>query len=256
MFKRSEQQPQTDVPWSARHCGRKAQRADAKSSADAPWPGDATCGTNRTAFTGVALSRRAMHALLLGCMGLAAAGSRTAAAAAADAASFYSNFNGMKLTDQDGRPLAWRAMQGRFVLVNFVFTGCSTVCPIQTRALLDMHQRLPTGLRPKVRLLSVSLDPLSDSPEVLKAFARRMGADMPAWRFATGRPEDIERLADKLRLFKPGPDTRKPDDHSTALWLVDPAGQLRFRYSGNPPDTERLVREIAVLDQMRPAQQG
>jgi len=200
------------------------------------------------------VNRRALLACALGL----GAGTHLARAtpAAPRAESFYSNFHGMKLTDQDGRPVAWQALQGRFVLVNFVFTGCSTVCPLQTRALLELHPRLPAGLRPKLRQLSVSLDPLSDSPAVLKAFARRMGADLPHWRFATGRPEDIERLADKLRLFRPGPDTRKPDDHSTALWLVDPAGMLRFRYSGNPPDVARLVREISVLDQMRSASPG
>jgi len=194
------------------------------------------------------------RALLVCALGIGGGGNLARAAPEAPRAdSFYSNFRGMKLIDQDGRPLAWQALQGRFVLVNFVFTGCSTICPMQTRALVDMHQRLTAGLRPKVRQLSISLDPLSDSPEVLKAFARRMGADLPHWRFATGRPEDIERLADSLKLFRPGPDTRKPDDHSTALWLVDPAGMLRFRYSGNPPDAARLVREIGVLDQMRSA---
>jgi cytochrome oxidase Cu insertion factor (SCO1/SenC/PrrC family) len=164
--------------------------------------------------------------------------------------SFYSNFKGLQLHDQDGQALHWQQWQGHLVLVNFVYTGCSTVCPVQTAALVEMGKRLPADLRGRVKRLSVSLDPLHDSAAVLKAYAQRLGADQPGWRFATGRPEDIERLSSTLALFRPGPDVRRPDDHSTALWLVDAAGMLRFRYSGNPPDVDRLVRELGQLDRL------
>jgi protein SCO1/2 len=101
-----------------------------------------------------------------------------------------------------------------------------------------------------VHLLSVSLDPLNDSPQVLRSFAKRMGADLSGWTFATGRPEDVEKLSDALRLFRPGTDVRKPEEHNTALWLVDAQGQLRMRYSGNPPDVQRLLRELPELDKL------
>lgn len=197
-----------------------------------------------------AWSRRRLGAASL--LGLAAwlTGCGQATPASPPEGSFFSNFKGLQLQDQDGQALRWQQWQGHLVLVNFVYTGCSTVCPMQTAALVDMGQRLPADLRGRVKLLSVSLDPLHDSPAVLKAFAQRLGADQPAWRFATGRPEDIERLSGALALFRPGPDVRKPDDHSTALWLVDPAGMLRFRYSGNPPDVDRLVRELGQLDRL------
>lgn len=168
--------------------------------------------------------------------------------AIADDTRFRSNFAGLQLRDQDGRAIDPARWDGRMLLVNFVFTGCSTVCPPQTRALAEMQSRLPPAQRARLRLLSVSLDPLQDTPAALKAFATRMGADLSTWTFATGRPQDIERLATTLRLFRTGQDVRKPDDHSTALWLVDAKGQLRMRYAGNPPDVPRLLREIAALD--------
>lgn len=188
--------------------------------------------------------------LLCGC--LAAACGPIAAQPVAPA-SFYANFQGLKLKDQEGRPLDVASLRGRLVLVNFVFTGCSTVCPVQTRALAEMQRQLPPALRPRVHLLSVSLDPLQDTPQALKGFATRMGADLAGWTFVTGRPQDIERLAHTLRLFRPEPGVRKPDDHSTALWLIDAKGDMRMRYGGNPPDVPRLLRELATLDQLEKA---
>ena len=170
--------------------------------------------------------------------------------------SFYANFQGLQLKDHDGRAVQPAQWLGRLVLVNFVYTGCSTVCPMQTRALAEMQRQLPAPLRPRVRQLSISLDPQTDTPQALREFALRMGADLRTWCFATGRPQDVERLAEALRLFRPGPDVRKPDDHSTALWLVDAQGALRMRYSGNPPDVPRLLREMTALDQMNKPAQG
>lgn len=162
--------------------------------------------------------------------------------------SFYANFQGARLLDQDGRPFDAARLEGRIVLVNFIFTGCSTVCPLQTRALGEVQRQLSPALRSRVRLLSVSLDPLGDTPPALKRFAQRMEVDLSGWTFVTGRPQDIERISDALRLYRPEKDVRKPDDHSTALWLVDPKGSLRIRYNGSPPDVNRLVREIGALD--------
>lgn len=193
--------------------------------------------------------RRFLQRLLLSAALPAAAGAH-AANAAPDSTSFYANFTGARLLDQEGRAFTPARLAGRLVLVNFVFTACSTVCPMQTAALAGLQRQLPAGLRPRVHLLSVSLDPLQDTPQALKAFARRMGVDLAGWTWATGRPQDIERLSDALRLFRAGPDVRKPDDHSTAVWLLDGSGAVRMRYAGNPPDVPRLLRELAALDQL------
>lgn len=158
----------------------------------------------------------------------------------------YGKFAGMTLLDQDGQRFDPSTLRGRIVLVNFIFTGCSSVCPIQTHALAEMLRQLP--LRSRLSLLSVSLDPLNDTPKALKTFAQRMGADLSRWSFVAGRPEDLARLSASLRLWHPGAQERRPDDHVADLWLVDPEGQLRQRYVGNPVDVARVLREIAGLD--------
>lgn len=161
---------------------------------------------------------------------------------------FTSNFNGTTLRDQDGRPFAPARLAGKTTLYNFVFTGCSTVCPMQTRVLAEVQRGLKPDVRDRVHFVSVSLDPLTDSPAVLKAYARSMGVDLKHWSFVTGRPEDIDKVAERLRLFKTEAGARRPDDHATSLWLADREGRLRQRYPGNPPDGARLVAELTQLD--------
>jgi len=151
------------------------------------------------------------------------------------------------LQDQEGRPFRLAALTGKAILYNFVYTGCSTVCPMQTRVLAEVQRGLAAQVREHVHFVSVSLDPLSDSPKVLKAFALRMGADLKHWSFVTGRPSDIDHVADQLRLFKAKPEARRPDDHATSLWLADHEGRLVQRYPGNPPDPARLVSELTQL---------
>jgi len=161
---------------------------------------------------------------------------------------FASNFDGTRLLDQEGHPFAAARLAGKTTLYNFVFTGCSTVCPVQTRVLADVLRRLGPDVRDRVHFVSVSLDPLTDSPAVLKAYARAQDVDLKHWSFVTGRPADIDRVAERLRLFKADAGARRPDDHATSLWLADREGRLRQRYPGNPPDAARLVAELTQLD--------
>jgi protein SCO1/2 len=170
--------------------------------------------------------------------------------ASADEAGFYLHFRELSLLDQRSQPVSPARLAGQTVLVNFVFTGCSVACPLQTRALVCLRERMPSELRERVQFLSVSLDPFHDTPETLRSFAEQMGADLPGWTFATGRPEEVARLAETLRLFRPGGDRTKLDDHSTALWLVDREGELRMRYAGAPTDVDRLLADITALDRL------
>ena len=163
------------------------------------------------------------------------------------AADFLAHFQGMQLVDQDGK--AWQAdrVRGQMLVVNFVFTACSSTCPVQTQALVQVQQQLPARLQGQVQWLSVSLDPLSDTPKSLKTFAKRFGADTRLWSFITGRPRDIERLAEALWLFRSGKKKDQLDDHSTSLWLVDAQGALRLRLGGNPPQAAPLIQALSQL---------
>lgn len=179
------------------------------------------------------------------------AGAQTGSASAAGP-SFYDSFSGMQLTDQSGRPLRLNSLRGKVVLFNFIFTACATVCPVQTHAMAQMLRQMSPALRARVHLVSVSLDPLGDTPQTLTAFARRYQVDHAHWSFATGRPGDIQRLAETLWLFRDGRGQAPLEDHATSLWLVDTQGVLRIRYAGNPPDTARIERELGALADLKP----
>lgn len=154
---------------------------------------------------------------------------------------------GLALQDQAARRIDATAYRGRMLLLNFVFTGCSTTCPTQTLELAALRRSLPPALRAQVDFLSVSVDPLADTPATLTAFARRMDADQPGWRFATGAPSQIDALTQRLAAIDPRQPNPGPADHSTALYLFDAAGVLRQRYAGVPVDRPRLARELAEV---------
>jgi cytochrome oxidase Cu insertion factor (SCO1/SenC/PrrC family) len=156
--------------------------------------------------------------------------------------SLATEFSDLRLRDQDDRPFDLTAVRGKVVLLNFVFTGCAATCPTQTRELAALQEALPTSLRRDVRFVSVSVDPLGDTPAALRAYGRSAGADFSSWIFATGRPQDIERLGERLRLFRDGAVAGRPEDHTTALWLLDGDGRLMQRYVD--VDRPRLIQDL------------
>ena len=165
---------------------------------------------------------------------------------------FYDSFSGMQLLNQNGQSLRLPDLQGKVTLFNFIFTSCSSVCPVQTHALVQMLDGLPPEVRTRVHLVSVSLDPLSDTPQALKVFAKRFNADRDNWSFVTGRPQDIERLAESLWLFQNGKGRAALETHDISLWIIDVQGSVRLRLGGNPPDAQRLARELGQLSAARP----
>lgn len=154
---------------------------------------------------------------------------------------------GLKLVDQQRQPLTAATVQRQVVLLHFVFTTCSSTCPLQVRDLAEVHAALPDDVRRQLRFVSVSVDPLQDTPASLAAFAKRLGADRPGWHFVTGAPAQVEQLIDRMQVMdarKPNP---KPEDHRTSLYLFNAAGTLVQRYGGVPVDRPRLVAEITQV---------
>jgi protein SCO1/2 len=156
---------------------------------------------------------------------------------------------GVQGIDQHGRPFQARQLAGRPVLMHFVFTGCGTTCPTQVSELAALHQALPEAQRKKLVLLSVSVDPLADTPAALADFARRRGADRDGWRFLTGKPQTLAPLYERMQVFDariapPGPG---PGDHRTSLYLYGADGRLLQRFRGVPVDQPRLLAEIGRL---------
>jgi protein SCO1/2 len=168
-----------------------------------------------------------------------------------------------QLTNQDGRVVTPREFYGSVVLVNFIFTSCSNVCPMMTSQMAKLQERLK-GTAKSIQLLSISVDPHNDTPEVLKKYAERYKANTQLWTFLTGSFGEIKRLV--VDDFKTALDGKKPSDpndasgmmditHSEYFVLVDQAGQIRaYRTIKTESDLNKIVKEMAILVNTFPPQ--
>lgn len=100
----------------------------------------------------------------------------------------------VELIDQSGTPVALRAFLGvdEPIALNFIFTTCTTICPVMTATFAQMRRELGTAGN-KLRLVSISIDPEYDRPEILKEYAEQVGAG-EGWTFLTGDSDDISNV--------------------------------------------------------------
>lgn len=141
------------------------------------------------------------------------------------------------LTNQDGKPVGTETLKGKAYVAAFMFTRCPSICPELTRKMKGALELVSKkGLQ--LEFLSISVDPENDTPEVLKAYAKKHGADRPNWNFLTGDYKTILKTSEEG--FKVGLsgsiDESKPHlgiTHGSHLVLVDGQGQIRgyFRSS-------------------------
>jgi len=125
-----------------------------------------------------------------------------------------SYFTDTLLLTQDGRSVRFYSdvLADRVVLINVVFTHCEDACPLITRKLKDVRDRLGARFGQSVHFVSLSIDPERDSPQALKQFARSQGADEPGWTFLTGPKADVDRVLARLGQLSP-----TVQEHSTLL---------------------------------------
>jgi cytochrome oxidase Cu insertion factor (SCO1/SenC/PrrC family) len=150
------------------------------------------------------------------------------------------------LIDQEGRPFSFGGLEHKTVLVNFIFTSCAMSCPAQTQALVGIQRALPPALRPRVRFVSVTIDPDRDSVAVLKRYAAAMGADLSAWSFLTGETPELVWL-EHYYAVAASAGKQGQLDHEIAVFLIDAQGRLMQKYTGDF-DKPRLLREIGEVD--------
>ncbi len=129
------------------------------------------------------------------------------------------------LIDQSGRVVRAEELRGRALVVSFIFTTCVEACPIITAQLVRVQaQARAAGLASKLRFVSISVDPVTDTPERLRAYAQAYGVDLTSWHFLTGSPEEVGRLMGALGVgTAPG---KRGLAHDAPIIFVDPRGRL------------------------------
>lgn len=121
------------------------------------------------------------------------------------------NIPDVTVMDQDGKPVHFYSdlVKDKVVAVNFVFTTCTTICPPMGANFAKLQKILGDRAGRDVHLISVSVDPTTDTPERMKAWGRKFGAG-PGWTLVTGGKEEVTRLLKALGVYTPDINDHSP----------------------------------------------
>jgi protein SCO1/2 len=148
-----------------------------------------------------------------------------------------------EFTDSDGNLISQEELSGKVWVADFIFTTCTMACPVMTGNMNLIHKAFKNN--DKVRIVSISVYPEYDTPEILKEYASRYNANTNRWHFLTG-PEENVKLVIK-NGFKMG-DYEDIIFHSEKFALVDQNGNIRGYYNGmKTDDIKTLKKDIRVL---------
>lgn len=146
------------------------------------------------------------------------------------------------LTDHDGTPLTFSSLRGDVVALDFIYTRCPQpdVCPRLSANFARLQRRFGSSLK----LLSITIDPRYDRPEVLRAYAKLWNADTRNWRFLTGTESQIRSVASAFGLVY------FPEDgsmtHSSRTAIIGRDGRLAGMVEGSAFAVSQLGDLIAL----------
>lgn len=152
------------------------------------------------------------------------------------------------LVDQDGRKLrlASDALGDKVVVVSFVYTNCTDICPMVSQTFAQLQASLAPILDKKVRLVSLTVDPARDTPARLKEYAEHF-APKPGWLWLTG---EITNVAQALQGF--GLHITKPENHPAQILVGDAKSGRWIRLY----DVDRPQQVLAKVDELLAAQRA
>lgn len=163
------------------------------------------------------------------------------------------------LLDSTGKPTSLRALtRGRVTVLSFIYTRCSDAkaCPYATGVLLELHKhsRSDETLARAMRLVSMSFDPVHDTPERLRALATLAEAPPPAaeWHFVTAPSREallpvLDAYGQAVAPKKDPRDPLGPLHHNLRVFLVDAAGRIRNIYSSGTLDARLVLADVRTL---------
>jgi protein SCO1/2 len=159
------------------------------------------------------------------------------------------------LTDQTGAVFSSQSLAGRVTLMDFVYTHCTDACPLLSATFQETQRKLAEDNGSKITLVSLSVDPLHDTPSVLAEYAGQFKADPAKWKMLTG---DWDQVYDVVTGFKlatrpprPPADAPAPGGteltHTTRIVLIDPQLQVRAYLDGQDATPDDLIKAARRL---------
>jgi len=170
------------------------------------------------------------------------AGIETARVAAGELPVYY-DAPQFSLTSQSGQTVTDASLRGSVWVGMVFFTHCPDICPGMMGRLVDLQEAVNT---PDVKLVSFTLDPERDTPEQLKQYADRLGADSARWFLLTGAKEEMFAAADGLKLAAVPEKDGQPITHTGKMLLIDRAGKVRGVYDSDDDDAMRNLAHDAL----------
>ncbi len=148
----------------------------------------------------------------------------------------------LPVEDQDERILKFKSevLNDKIVAINFVFTNCTAVCPVQSAILSKVQHFVQKDLGAEVALVSVSVDPRTDTPARLKAYAKTHDAKT-GWSWVTGNKSEIDQILVGLKAYTPN-----YIDHPAMILVGDAKSGAWTRFNGFP-EPERIAGQIRAL---------
>ncbi|MDG1350848.1 MAG: SCO family protein [Crocinitomicaceae bacterium] len=157
-----------------------------------------------------------------------------------------------ELTDQNNQQFRSKSINGKIWIVEYFFSTCKGICPIMNAEMKRVQSAYEKDIN--VVILSLTVDPDNDNPEVLKSYAQTHGAIKGKWFFLTGAKAKLYALARKsFFLLKPAEAKNQGDVgsdfiHTNNFVLIDKNRQIRGYYDGtNPEEVNELIEDIEIL---------
>ena len=149
----------------------------------------------------------------------------------------------LPVVDQDGRQLRFYddLIKDKIVVIMFIYTSCTDICPITTARMTQIEDKLVDVLGRDIFIVSLTVDPVNDTPERLKAYSKAFSTG-PGWSFVTGRPEDIRAINYRL-----GERSKVLSEHRNEIVLGnDVTGE--WQRDNVMGDLERVTTSIREMD--------
>jgi len=152
----------------------------------------------------------------------------------------------LEVLNQDGKRLQFKsgAIGDRIVALTFTYTNCTTICPVLDSIFVRLQDLVGPNLGKDVALLTLSIDPVNDSPARLKQHAAKLKAK-PGWTFLTGKKTDIDNILKGLDVYAPD-----IYDHPPAVFVGDAKKNVWKRLYGFP-SAEKIMAMIKEFEDAR-----
>jgi protein SCO1/2 len=170
----------------------------------------------------------------------------------------FSEVPTFSLTNEFGKAFGSEQLKGKFYIVNLAFTNCQTTCPAIMDT-MDIVQKRIRGLGTKAQLVTLTIDPQFDTPEVLYKYARKRNANPYVWSFLTGKKDEIQNLITngfkldigEKKIIERTVDSQKISimdiSHNEKFVLVDTKGRIRGYYTTDKVNIDKMMVDLGLL---------